>query len=454
MAPPEPITPVRKSGRMRQPNKKYSADTFADLDILSSASEEEVEARIPFEISDHDEDFDETKAVEEEAIDEAKDDILSAEAMSDGSGIATPMEESDDCMSADGDQPADRGLSSTARRRSHPKLSRHTGEVGTHMRGITDPSGAKVRGGPKSDYLYALFGDATQDVIHMARSRDQWCDAVTLPERPNESGSRGMHHFFSHPEEKCHWEATVGWDWYYIHGGRRYFEAMQRSHSLSSKEANRYVPQPSHSYRTVFMGPYGRQTRFDLPILQSMALREAWEQASQPNKDEAPGPARHKRKPPREGWLLNVGTGVRCLDWAPNHSGDTQYLALSTFQPRINEPLKFSPAFTPQSFPSSIQIWSFCSSEAPDRKSLLDPITPPRLRLVICFDWGDAKHLTWCPMPRKFRDEGQEECKIPIGLLAGVWSDGHVRVIDIHLDASQSLQETRYSSIRPPPPIG
>ncbi|KAL8764288.1 MAG: hypothetical protein Q9194_007112 [Teloschistes cf. exilis] len=453
MAPPGPINPVRKSGRMRQPNKKYSADTFADLDIFSSASEEEVEARIPFDISDHDEDFDETKAVEEEAIDEEEDDILSAEAMSDGSGMATPMEESDDCMSADEDQPADRGLSSTARRRSHPKLFRHTGEVGTHMRGITDPSGAKVRGGPKSDYLYALFGDATQDVIHMARSRDQWCDAVTLPERRNESGSRGMHHFFSHPEEKRHWEATVGWDWYYVHGGRQYFGAMQRSHPLNPKEANRYIPQPSHSYRTLFMGPYGRQTRFDLPILQPMALREAWEQPPQPNKDEAPGPARHKRKQPREGWLLNVGTGVRCLDWAPNHTGDTQYLALSTFQPKTNEPLKFSPAFTPQSFPSSIQIWSFSSSEAADRKSLLDPITPPRLRLVICFDWGDAKHLTWCPMPRKFRDEGQEESQIPIGLLAGVWSDGHVRVIDIHLDASQS-QETQYSTIRPPPPAG
>lgn len=450
MGPPEPITPVRKSGRTRQLNKRYNADDLAGLDVLSSASEEEVAARQQFDMSDYDEEFDEINAVDESVYQE-EDDVSSPEAMSDGSGIATPIEESDDVMSSDGGQAEDRGLSSAARTKSHPYLFRHKNsqEVSTHIRGIADPAWSKARGS-KSDYLHALFGDATQDVIHMARSRDQWCDAATLPRRPNESGSRGIRHFFSHSKEKRHWEATVGWDWYYIHRGRQYLQRMQQSHPLTSNEANKYIPQPSHSHRTLFMGPYGRQTRFDLPTLQSTPFRQAWEQAPQPINDEADGPGRPKSKSPREGWLLNVGTGVRCLDWAPNHAGDTQYLALSTFPPKTNknlDPIKFSPAFTPQSFPSSIQIWSFSSSEAADRKSLLDPITPPNLRLVICFDWGDAKQLTWCPMPRNFRDEGQEEDKIPIGLLAGVWSDGHVRVIDIHLDASQP-RKTQHSTIR------
>ncbi|KAL8686222.1 MAG: hypothetical protein Q9218_007261, partial [Villophora microphyllina] len=443
MGPPEPITSVRKSGRTRQPNKRYSADTFAGLDILSSASEEEVEVWKQLEASDNDEDFDEAKAVEE-AIEAEEDEISSAGAISDGSGIATPAELSDDAIDADCAEERDLPLANHSKSRLHSSREKRVQDVGTHTRGIADPVAAKARGS-KSDYLYSLFGDTTRDLVHMARSRDQWCDAATLPRRPNESGSRGMRHLFSYTEEKRYMEATVGWDWYYQHGGRQYLESIQQSHPLSRSEANKLIPQPSHSHRTLFMGPYGRQTRFDLQFLQSMPLCEAWHRAPHPQIDGTNGPGRPKSKPAREGWLFNVGTGIRCLDWAPNHSGDTQYLALSTFQPKSNEKFgqsKFSPAFTPQSFPSSIQIWSFSSSEAADRKSLLDPETPPLLRLVIGFDWGDAKHLTWCPMPRIFREE-ERKGKVPVGLLAGVWSDGHVRVIDVQLGNMES-QETQY----------
>ncbi|KAL8700107.1 MAG: hypothetical protein Q9201_005636, partial [Fulgogasparrea decipioides] len=445
MSPPTPVTPVRKSGRARQPNKKYSVDAFAGLDILDSVSDEEAEAWEQLENNDNDEEFDEAKSVEE-VNDPEEDEISSAEAVSDGSGIATPLEDSGDAAVVDESRTEDHGNSLTGRKTNYNYhyRQRRNQEAGTHIRGIADPVGAKAKGS-KADHLYSLFGNATADLLHMARSRDQWADTATLPRRPNESGSRGMRHFFSHTEEKRRMESTVGWDWYYIHGGRQHMARLQQSQSLSPQEGIEYIPHPSHPRRTIFMGPYGRQSRFDLPFLQTMPIGEAWKNAPAPNLTEEVGPGRPRSQKGRDGWVLNVGTGVRCLDWAPNHLGDTQYLALSTLQPKSNESFgqsKFSPAFTAQSFPSSVQIWSFSSCEAPDRKSLLDPDHPPRLRLVICTDWGDAKHLKWCPMPRDFPEEGQEG-KIPIGLLAAVWSDGHVRVLDIHLDNTDT-QDTHY----------
>lgn len=57
----------------------------------------------------------------------------------------------------------------------------------------------------------------------------------------------------------------------------------------------------------------------------------------------------------------------------------------------------------------------------------------PELRLVICTEWGDVKQLKWCPMPRIFRDEDSRG-KVSLGLLAGIWTDGHVRILDVQFD--------------------
>ncbi|KAL8994040.1 MAG: hypothetical protein Q9188_007181, partial [Gyalolechia gomerana] len=440
--------PVRKSGRQRQPNKKYGADEITNLEILSSASEEEVQAWQQLAESDNDEEFDVTQVVEE-TNDPEEDVISSASAASDGSGIATPHEDFDDaasCASADATRAREDGDVPTPNlgTKDHTNLygKRRKIQAGTHTRGVGETVTSFGKSS-KADYLYSLVGKAPKDLLHMARCRDQWLEDIAVPRRPNPTGTKGMRHFFSHTDETRHLEATEGWDWYYDHGGRQRFEEVQQSHHLSADEGINYIPQPSHTQRTIFMGPYGRQSQFDLPIFHTMGLDQAWQHAPPPNGfeevDSTP-PESRKRK---DGWMINVGTGVRCLEWAPNHSGDTQYLAISTLQPKNPEQigrLKFSPAFTAQSFPSSIQIWSFSSSEAADRQSVLDPDHPPRLRLVICFDWGDAKHLRWCPMPRKFRSQDQNEEKIPIGLLAAVFSDGNVRVLDIHLP-EPSIQE-------------
>ncbi|KAL8838742.1 MAG: hypothetical protein Q9170_001991, partial [Blastenia crenularia] len=456
MSGPSGPTPLRKSGRKRQPNRKYSKTEITNLDALNSASEEETPAwQQPVVESSNDEEFDVAQLGDEEANDPEADEISSADAASDGSGIATPHEDFDDAASyasaevvpiiEDGDLPpeGDELPSRRAKDQSYLWRRRKKLESGIHRRGIVEPSAPRANGS-KGDYLYALVGNAPEDLIHMARSRDQWAQEIAVPRRPNPRGTKGMRHLFSHTEEIRTMEATEGWDWYYDHGGRQRFAEVQQSHTLSAAEGMKYIPQPSHTKRTIFMGPYGRQSRYNLSVFQSLALDQAWKYAAQVHRTgeeaEPQQPKEHKR---RDGWLLNVGTGVRCLEWAPNHSGDTQYLALSTFQPKNPEQigrLKFSPAFTPQSFPSSIQIWSFSSASAIDRESLLDPDHPPRLRMVICTDWGGAKALSWCPMPRNFREPDQEN-GTPIGLLAAVWSDGNVRVLDIRLDNQPPSQE-------------
>ncbi|KAI4179539.1 MAG: hypothetical protein L6R41_007784, partial [Letrouitia leprolyta] len=442
--------PVRRSGRQRQPNKRYAGNEITNLETISSASEEEFQAWQKLVESDNDNEYDATQIVKE-PNDPEEDVISSASAGSDGSGVATPHEDFDDTASdgsADSTRRTHRNgkvLSTDPRasKATYPYRTRGKHQAGTHIRGVGESLNAFSKSA-KDAYLYSLVGNAPQDLLHITNSQHQWLDDIAVPRVPNRNGTKGMRHFFSHTDETRHFEATEGWDWYYDHGGRQRFAKVQQGHHRSPDEGIKYIPQPAHTQRAIFMGPYGRQSRFDLPFLQSIGLDQAWKIAPPPKRSEDVDPPPPQTRKRRDGWMMNVGTGVRCLEWAPNHSKETQYLAISTFQPKDPEKigrLKFSPAFTAQSFPSSIQLWSFSSSEAADRQSSLDPDHPPRLRTVICFDWGDAKYLRWCPMPRNFRSQDHEEGRTPVGLLAAVFSDGNVRVLDINLPKPSSTQE-------------
>ncbi|KAL9013466.1 MAG: hypothetical protein Q9173_001838 [Seirophora scorigena] len=442
--------PIRKSGRKLQP-KKFGRDEITNLDLLNSASEGEIEAWEHPVGSSSDEEFRFEQAVRE-SDDPEENVVPSVGAASDRTGIATPAEDSNDdasYASAYATRPredADLLMGPRLKDFSHIYTKRRRLEAGTHIRGITDPLGASAKGA-KGEYLTSLFGPATQDLIHAARSRDQWSEDVALPRRANGSGTRGMRHLFSQTAEKRQVEATEGWNWYFSHGGRQRFEGMQKSQLLSSEQGMTYIPKPSQTQRTIFMGPYGSQSRFVLPALQSMSIGEAWGGAPQHGGSEEPKPQPPRSQRQKEGWLLHVGTGVRCLEWAPNRAAGTQYLAISTVQPRENGKighLKFSPAFTAQSFPSSIQIWSFPTSKRQVHETLLDADNPPCLKMVICTNWGDPKHLRWCPMPIVPEECDQEEARRSTGLLAGVWSDGHVRVLDIQLKQLAGMQDTQY----------
>jgi transcription factor C subunit 6 len=138
------------------------------------------------------------------------------------------------------------------------------------------------------------------------------------------------------------------------------------------------------------------------------------------------------------------------MAWAPNQDGLSQYLAIAApiteeqkNELRTEESEPFS-AFQPsESFPSALQIWEFKAQESKTGTKSLDMDHKPQLRQVICADWGDLRRLAWCAMPRERRKEDEEHTKMPIGLLATVWTDGSLRVLDIKTD--RGSQKTEYS---------
>lgn len=415
---------VRKSGRQRVPNKKYTGDAFEGLDILHSDSEVDIEALQHLQDSKNDEDF------PEDHVDANEDEESLADEVSDGSAILTPEEEYEDAYSYASSDPEEsqlRGTSKGHKRKPRDYVSNQYANV--HSRGMLENP---MRTDHERSRVKLFSGSDVEDVLHIVRSRDQWAADPTLPRRGN------MYPQVSHTDEKRQMEATVGWDWYYNQGGRELFAEKQNVHILSLEEGATYVPKPTHSSHSFLMGPYGRQKLFTLALSQSLGLEEAWDIASGSSVLNLGGSRSSKRR--RLGWMLNVGTRVRCLDWAPNHDSGTQYLALAVAKASISAraatPTE-APAFTPSCpAPSSVQIWAFDASA-----NSMGCTRPPELQQVLCTEWGEITQLKWCPVPRARRNEDALG-KISIGLLAGIWGDGCARVLDVQLEKGQGANST------------
>ena len=413
---------VRKSGRQRVPNKKYAVDAFEDLDIFSLESEVDLEILQQLQDSKNDDDF------PEDHLDENEDEESLASDVSDGSAIVTPEEEYEDAHSYASSIPEERDLRGISKgHKREPRGHTSNQDADVHSRGMPEK---KMGADNDRSRFKLLSGSGAEDILHIVRSRDHWAADPILPCREK------MYPQVSHTDEQRQMEATVGWDWYYDEGGRESFAEKQNVQTLSLEEGIVYMPEITLSNHSFLMGPYGRQKVFTLALSQTLDLEEAWNITSGSSEQ---NPRSSKRR--RLGWMLNVGTRVRCLDWAPNHCGDKQYLALAAAKAsnttHAATPSE-APAFTPSCpTPSSIQIWAFDLS-----KESLCPIQPPKLRQVLCTEWGEITQLKWCPVPRANRIEDALG-KISIGLLAGVWGDGCARVFDVQLEKGQGA-DTRH----------
>ena len=433
--------PPRRSRRAQRPNKKYTSNKLETLSILSSDSEPEADIVQEHEDITKDEDF--TADGANEGFISADEDEVSGCEGSDDSGIATPFEDYEDATSyaSSNDTPeiADYAESTEPHSfvsvaSSHPRKNR---DQSLHSRGIPEAS----RHGSKEHILKCHFGAGTKDLIYFVRSRDKWAVDLTLPTRgPNKYNSGGMGYPFSHTEEKRRMESTQGWNWYYEHGGRMFFQEKQKLRAIASDESTQYMPRFTKKSQMFLAGPYGRQRAFNLPISQSLSLNESWESVSATNDDDTGV----TRKGSKKGWTMNVGARVRCLDWASNHK-NPQYLAIAVFPSASQISVKSAPAFTPSPLlATSIQIWSFGGSISSGVEDLLYPTQSPELRLVVCTKWGDVKQFKWCPLTRTSRDVNSRG-KIFVGLMAGIWGDGHIRVLDIEVDP-EGIAPTKYGS--------
>lgn len=428
--------PVRKSTRGRVPNKKYSVDAFKVLDIAESDSDAAASPAPFLDDPEEDEDFGSDAAAAEPEDEEGS--VPSSDDATDGSGIATPEEEFEDALSYASEteplearkdlQPLQSSLTHTDSKKVRRGIKRKP-DPDLHFRGV---QAAEYRSS-KLFHLSSIMGTDPKDVLEFTRARRKWIQNPTLPSREaDRAGAGGMALPFHCSAELYRVEATLKWNWYYDKGGKHEMAKRQKSHLLKLPEAKRFNTCSSRTHH-VLMGPYGNQKLLSLRPKETLSLRKVW-QSTIPGEDESAQVRRTEQK--RYGWLLNAGSRIRCLDWVPNHGGDEQYLAIATTQ-------EWPPNLQPRSafelsgsFPTCIQLWAFKAALDSDARSKMDMSIEPELTQLICTEWGALKDIRWCPAPRQSRDEGSQET-VFIGLLAGIWSDGYARVLDIRLNKAE-----------------
>ncbi|MCJ1392057.1 hypothetical protein MMC18_004924 [Xylographa bjoerkii] len=425
--------PTRRSARGRVPNKKYSIDAFEILDILDSDPDVVAEPVPDFDNFDVDEDFESDKAAEE--ADDDEESVVTSNEGSDESRIATPVEEFEDALSyasgsdllerEDNLKPVRNALSRSNRVRAGIKKRP---DESLHFRGI--PGYEKS----KDAHIKYLVGTNPQDMLDFVRARDKWVQIATFPSRvPDEDGSGGMALPFHSAEGSRRAQASTDWDWYYSQGGKHKMEEQQRALALGLHDVSKYVSwsQRKHSF---LMGSYGNQKIHSLESLETLSITEAWNSTSVPT---AHSKSEDTPTKERNGWLLNAGAKITCLDWAPNIPDNVQYLAILTSQTPPPGTQQHSPFDPSDSYSASLQLWGFQATTLSGGGGIMDMTRAPSLVQILCTDWGALKQFRWCPVPKEVRKTDEEE-KTFVGLLAGIWSDGYVRVLDVQIENAQS----------------
>ncbi|KAJ8110612.1 hypothetical protein OPT61_g6587 [Boeremia exigua] len=280
----------------------------------------------------------------------------------------------------------------------------------TRSRGIADFSGK----GGQEVRLKDLFGPVLTDLKPILRTRDEWGLQETLPIR--DTGSKRSP--FESTEARLKDQRLVqAW---FAETGRKEFARCQKTSVLGREQGAKYMHTDGAESINVLIG---KTTNPQLhPLRKNSFLNIA-----DPFEDKAD----------RRGWLLNLGARVQDAQWMTNEDGDTQYLAVAVEQKdqvgQQTAPMEqpTAPAFSAtKPFAASIQIWAFESTGS----HALDPSKQPRLALVICTDWGAPKQFRWSPIgphDREIHLGGNDI--VDVGLLAGIWSDGRVRVLNIEI---------------------
>lgn len=286
-------------------------------------------------------------------------------------------------------------------------LPQKSGSTILRTRGVADFTkigGQEVR-------LKDLYGQRNEDLKPILATRDHWHPQLTLPLHDPGSLRRS---FFEKPgSRKKEAENIRKW---YVNTGKEIFSRVQKTAILSSAEGQLYLNIAGTESINVLMGQISSPELITLEKLSCMNVAKPFQ-----------------GDPDRRGWLLNLGAHVQDAQWAITE-GRTQYLAVAVEQnnavgqqPKYLEKPK-APAFSATaSFPASIQIWAFESGKYGE----LDSTKEPHLDVVICADWGVPKQLRWCPVDVTDETNTKDANKVHIGILAGIWSDGRLRVIDV-----------------------
>jgi transcription factor C subunit 6 len=433
-------TPRRQS-RGKQPKSYHFEDEYSFLDDqgvsvpsgtqtpFSDQSQEEEDNFMPDVEEEPEDDFDEEIVEDSDSEDEE---------YAERARLETPelniTEINSDHTPTNGKHKRRQDADKTNRRIRKPKPPTSKGD-GTsaeadaanapRTRGVADftkVGGQEVR-------LKDLFGHRNEDLKAILLTRDHWTKQETLPVKKPSSLRRSFFEGIGTREKEI--EVTREW---YANTGREAFASTQKCRDLIAEEAATYLANAGEDSLNVLCGPVDHPQVYTLKKLSYLNVAEPF-----------------KEKKNRRGWLFNLGSRIQDAQWATTDAGNTQYLAVAVEQkdasgphPKLMENLK-APAFSAtKQFPASIQVWAFDSNELGE----LDVAKQPRLQLVICTDWGAPKQFRWCPVGT---DDNESTTgnpgKVRIGLLAGIWSDGRVRILDISYSSSESTSETQYVHI-------
>ncbi|KAF9889979.1 hypothetical protein FE257_006853 [Aspergillus nanangensis] len=302
-----------------------------------------------------------------------------------------------------------------------------------HSRGIRNPSDHVG----KVIHLQSTFGVDEKNLLSVVYARDRWHKGIdsAFPTRASLNEAQTLPDYgygltFGVEPDEAIQERTRGWDWYYTDdvGGR--LRKRQRTEHIDETEARQvYFLRPNREKHTVFIGPVNDQTRFDLGQQEVLNFGEAW--------------GKVKNEPPATKETKEDGAAAKKYLAAVSPISDDQKEAYSPSKDSGSSAVLPSPPY-----PCVLQLWSFKAKRENSLTKALDMKSSPRLRLGLCTNWGDLRRIAWCPIPRDSRDEDEEEALKNVGLLAGIWGDGYLRVIDVKL--SRDPNTTEFQKVQTP----
>ncbi|KAF2016081.1 hypothetical protein BU24DRAFT_450683 [Aaosphaeria arxii CBS 175.79] len=287
-----------------------------------------------------------------------------------------------------------------------------------HSRGVDDwarRGGLEVR-------LKDLFGSEVKDLTAVLQTKDHWMHQETLPSRKGGSLRRSFY-----VDEASRVAEVIKFRQWYASTGSKIFLQHQHIRHIRREEADIYLANDGPECSNILLGAIKGPQLHSLKKAASISTALPF-----------------AKKDTKRGWILNLGTKIVETQWASNEDGNTQYLAVSVEQAAkvAHRPMENprAPAFTAtDSYPASIQIWAFRATKTGE----LDPSIEPQLALVICTDWGSPRHFQWCPVAAS--EQVTKSDLVHLGLLAGVWSDGKVKILDVSFPTPKDASfETQY----------
>jgi transcription factor C subunit 6 len=418
----------RRSGRASLPNKNYSNDVPAEIRALFSSDSESDPAEESEETED--DEFDEQDAV---AAAEDEQDLEEDESVI-GAGHSSASESVGNADADFGDDIVDFSMPSSRkvkrqkidafRNSGLPSFNRRGADLAqsaTHSRGLTESHHGDSR---EKQILYSI-GPGTEDLAAYIRTRDKWGNQGPLPSRKaslTKDGKGGLAYSFYYLEKKRKKEADKGWEWYYENEGHSVFKRDQKIVEISFNDIRNFSPLINYRCNLIY-GPTRNQKYYNLEAFHALRLKDCW--------NEKP----HYQNLSKEGFIIPVDGKVQCLEWIPNQNALVQYLCTVAQRTSFQDANKFTndvnsiqeaKAVASPPYRSCMQIWELKSIS--QRNSFA-----PYLRANIAWDWGELKRMQWCPVPVPNSPPDLEEQQVYLGLMAGIWADGFIRVLDLSL---------------------